>query len=149
MYRDIAPGVEYDVRMATLDAGPESTWADLLLTLGCANDTPIGYLIPYTFVVPVGVDTYTVGIWDHTAGVPVDHLGEYSVTLTDDGSGALITNRTVLRRIVTLLEQAASGLPEGQRLVAGMWESGADGGDLWTDFEPAGWRDASGYLGCH
>ena len=149
VYRDIAPWVEYDVGMATLDAGPESRWADLLLTLGCVNDTPIGYLFPYTFVVPTGMDTYTVGIWDHTAGVFVDHLGDYPITLTDDGSGLFITNRVVLRRIVNLLEKAVSGLPEGQRLVAGMWEGGADDGGLWTDFEPAGWRDASRYLGCH
>ena len=149
VYRDIAPGIEYDERMATLDAGPESTWADLSLTLGCVNDTPIGYLFPYTLVVPAGVDTYTVGIWDQTAGVSVDHLGDYPVTLTDDGSGLFITNRVVLRRIVNLLEQAASGLPEGQRLVAGMWESSADDGGLWTDFEPGGSRDALRYLGCH
>ena len=148
-YRDITPGIEYDVRMAILDADPESIQADLSLTLGCANDTSIGYIIPYTFVVPAEVDTYTVGIWDYTAGTWVDDLVDYPVILTDDGVGVFITNRAVLRRIVTLLEQAASGLPEGQRLVAGMWESSADNDGLWSDFEPAGWRDASRYLGCH
>ena len=149
VYRGIAPGIEYDVRMATLDAGPDSIWADLSITLGCVNDTPIGYIFPYTFVVPAWVDTYTVGIWDHTAEAFVDRPNDYPAALTDDGSGVFITNRTVLRPIVTLLEQAASGLPEGQHLVAGMFDSSVDDGGLWTDFEPAGWRDASRYLGCH
>ena len=149
VFRDIAPGIEYDVRMATLDADPKSTWTDLSLTLGCLNDTPVGYLYPYTFVVPAGVDTYTVGIWDHTAGTFVDDLRDYPAILTDDGSGLYISNRAVLRGIVTLLEQATSGLPEGQRLVAGMWESSVDGGGLWADFKPAGSRDALRYLDCH
>ena len=148
VYQSIAPGVEYDVRMATLDAGPESTWADLTFTLGCAGGTPIGYLHPYTFVVPDGVGKYTVGIWDDTAGTFVDGLDEQPALLTDDGGGLYIINRTVLRRIVALLEQAISGLPEGQGLVAGMWENSGDDG-LWADFEPAGAQDALSYIGCH
>ena len=116
--------------------------------MGCVNDTPIGYLFPYTLVVPVGVDTYTVGIWDQTAEMFVDRLGDHPVALNDDGSAVFITNRAVLLGIGALLEQAASSLPGGQRLTAGMWESSTDD-CLWTDFESAGSRDALRYLGCY
>ena len=148
VYQGIAPGTEYDVRLATLDASPKSAFGDLSLTLGCVNDTPIGYLFPYTLVVPAGVDTYTVGIWDQTAEMFVDRLGDHPVALNDDGSAVFITNRAVLLGIGALLEQTASGLPEGQRLTAGMWESSTDDG-LWTDFESAGSRNALRYLGCY
>ena len=149
VYQDIAPGIEYDVKLATLDASPKSAFSDLSLTLGCVNDTPVGYLLPYTLVVPAGVDTYTVGIWDQTTEMFVDRLGDHPVALNDDGSGVFITNRAVLLGISTLLEQAAAGLPEGQLLTAGMWESSTDDDGLWTEFESAGSREALRYLGCY
>ena len=120
-----------------------------MLSLGCLNDIPVGYLYPYTFVVPAGVDTYAIHIWDYTAETFVDDLTDHPAILTDDGAGLYITNRAILRGIVTLLEQAASGLPEGQQLVTGMWDSAASDDGLWSGFEPAGLRDALRYLDCH
>ena len=147
--RDLVPGVEYDVKMASLDADPSKEGDDLSLTLGCLNSLPVGYILPYNLHIPANVDAYMVGIWDVVRAVWVDRGRERSVTLTDDGSGAYISNRAVLREIVGFLKKSSSGLPADHGLSVILFDSDTDGVDYWSEFDAAGVADALRYLGCH
>ena len=147
--QDLLPGVEYDVRMASLDADPSRSGDDLHLTLGCLDSLPVGYIFPYNQHIPANVDEYMVGIWDDGRAVWVDHGGERSVILTDDESGAYIVNRALLSEIVGFLKRSSSGLPAGHVLNVILYDSDTDGIDYWSEFDGAGVADALRYLGCH
>ena len=144
-------GVEYDVRMASLDADPNREGADLYLTLGCLNSQPIGYLWPYSLHVPANLDEYMVGIWDRSKGDWVGPVVETSLTLADGETGIYITNRVTLREIVRLLKMSSAGLPTTQDLNAIVYDSSTEVDEFyfWSEFDAAGVADALHYLGCH
>ena len=150
VYRDIAPGIEYDVRIATLDADPSRTGNDLFLVLGCVDSIPVGYIYPYDSPFPANMDAYKLGIWDGLNGVWVDQGIDATMTFTDDGGGVYISNRAYLREIVRLLKRASSGLPEEQYLSVILYDSNTAGtADYWSGFNTAGVADTLRYLGCH
>ena len=149
-YRTNTPGVDPDVRIVTLDSDPNTTLNDLYLTLGCISGNPLAYLFHYSDVYPEGMDRYTIGLWDSEAGVFTDDGADYPTAFTDFGDGIYIQNRAVVRSIIALLEQTANGLPSGQTLVAGVWDSSGNGTqELWSAFDPAGLDDALDYLDCY
>ena len=118
--KDMGLGVDYDVRIATLDSDPTSTLpGEIYLSLGCLNDVPWGWLTPYTLVVSADIDTFAVGIWDRKSEKFVDDIPNQPAVRTDDESGLYISNRVVLSGVTRLLRQAASSLPQGQVLTAG------------------------------
>ena len=149
MAKDLGLGSDYDARFATLDADPTNTISgEIFLSLGCVDDVPGGWLTPYTFIVSAYVDTFSVGIWDRGTEKYVENIPNQPATRMDDGSGLYISNRGVLSEITRLLREAASGLPQGQVLTAGMWTSGVDGSGMWAVFNADGLQDALDYLGC-
>ena len=142
-------GLDYDVKMASLDADPNLEGADLYITLGCLGPLPVGYLVLYDRNISLSIDEYKVGIADDVKRDWVDHGVTTAANLTDDNQGVYISNRASLREIVRLLKLSASGLPEGQQVTALVYESGADGVDYWAEFNAAGVADALRYLSCH
>ena len=144
------PGVEWDVKFASLDADPAVGLGEvsLILTLGCLSDSPIFLLSGYSAEDLTEADTYTVGIWDYqkqefSAG------GAYrQPTLNEFGISLVVENRLIVREIAGLLNQAAAGLPEGQVLVAGIWNSQGSL-SLWSDYTADGLEDALHYLDCY
>ena len=148
--KDLGLGTDYDVRVATLDADPTPTTSgEIYLSLGCLNDIPFSWLTPYTLVVPADIDTFAVGIWDRESGKIVDNIPFNQPAIrTDDESSLYISNRVVLSGMTRLLREAASGLPQGQVLTAGMWKIGVNGSGLWADFDADGLQDALDYLEC-
>ena len=147
--KDVDPKTEHDVKIATLDADPELAQGDIALSLVCIDNLPVAYLSPYSLVVPEGVDTYGVAIWDRTKQEWVDGIADQVAEQTDDGSQLFITNRAVLRSIINTLWRAAAGLPEGQAFAAGMWPSGQVDTRLTASFDPKGLEDALEHVGCH
>jgi hypothetical protein len=147
--KDLGLGTDYDVRIATLDADPTTAISgEIYLSLGCLGDVPFGWLTPYTLVVPADIDTFAVGIWDRKSAKFVDDIPDQPAVRNDDESSLTISNRVVLRGVTRLLRQAASGLPQGQVLTAGMWKRGAHDIGMWADFDADGLQDALDYLGC-
>lgn len=148
-YRNEDPEREFVVKIATLDADPSQAWGDLALALGCINDHPVGYLVPYSFEVPANIDTWTIGVWDRTAERWDDDFPIHPAVVTDDGSGVYITNRAIMYSIVELLGNADAELTQSQAFSAGMWASATDESGLWGSFNPEGLQDALDYLGCY
>ncbi|MYC38089.1 MAG: hypothetical protein F4X66_14415 [Chloroflexi bacterium] len=149
--KGIDPDTAYEVRVATLDATPDSADQDLAFSLGCIGPTQVGYLSPYSGEMLDYVDTFVFGIWDDAAGEYLaDHEHFYSSpVLTDDGLSIYITNNAQLRQIITTLTHAAEGMEPAQSLVSGMWDQDDDDDfGLWSEFDSAGIGDALWYLGC-
>lgn len=149
VYEDLDPGADYDIRAATLDADPRFTWGDLALSLTCINEQPVGYLSPYSLMVPVGADTYAAGIWEVVTGEWADRVSSPTALLTDEGSSLIILNRATLLSILTLMNRTASGLPQGQEFSAGIWTSHSDDPGIWGSFDPRGLEDGLEHLGCY
>ena len=146
-----APGVEYEVKVATLDATPNASSKDLYLSLACLDDIPLMYLGAYGLEVPSWVVSYSFEIWDETREDWVGGAPEYfDPTLTDDGASIYITNRSEQREILSALRGAAGSLPDGHILVAGMWPSveSDDQHGLVSALDSSGIGDALRYLGC-
>ena len=149
--REIDPTTAYEIRVATLDATPDSPDQDLAFSLGCIGPTQVAYLSPYSGEILDYVNTFVFGIWDASdSAYLANHENIYSSpVLTDDGSSIYITNIAQLRQILATLTFAADGLETGHLLIAGMWESDNDTVvGLWSEFDPAGIDDAIRYLGC-
>ena len=108
----------------------------------------MAWLTPYTFIVSADIDTFAFGIWDLGSEKFVDDIPNQPAVRTDDGSALYISNRVVLSGMTRLLREAASGLPRGQALTAGMWASGVGDSGMWGDFNADGLQDALDYLGC-
>ncbi len=62
--KEIDPNTAYEIRVATLDASPESADQDVAFSLGCIGPTQVAYLSPYSGEMLEYVDTYVFGIWD-------------------------------------------------------------------------------------
>jgi hypothetical protein len=148
--KDLGLGTDYDVRIATLDADPTTAISgEIYLSLGCLGDVPLGWLTPYTLVVSADIDTLAIGIWDRKSEKFVDAIPNQPAVRTDDASGLFISNRVVLSGVTRLLRDAASGLPQGQALTAGMGGKSSDGTTwMWADYDVDGLLDALNYLGC-
>ena len=145
------PGVEYEVRIATLNAIPNVPSQDLFLSLACLGDfLRVVYLSPYSLVVPSWVASYSFGIWDDTEGVWAGDTVEYFGPLvTDDETSIHIMNRAEQREILGVLRGAAESLPDGHVVVAGMWPSAeATQSGLMSVFDPRGIDDALRHVGC-
>ena len=119
--KEIDPGTAYEIRVATLDAPPESPDQDLALSLGCVGPTQVAYLTPYSGEILDYVDSYVFGIWDVSEDAYLDgHVHfYYSPILTDDGASIYITNNAQLRQILATVAYAAGGLQPEQSLLAG------------------------------
>ena len=142
-----APGVEYEVRIATLDALPNVPSKDLFLSLACLGDfLRVVYLSPYSLVVPSWVASYSFGIWDDTEGVWAgDTLEYFGPLVTDDGTSIHIMNQAEQREILRVLRSTA----DRQVVVAGMWSSAeSTQPGLMSDLDPRGIDDALRYVGC-
>ena len=144
-------GFDSQAKVATLDAIPTGWAADLSLSLGCIGGIGVGYLTPYSWVVPPSVDTYVVGMWNRKTGAWVDDdLRSYKNPLfTDDGSAIYVSNKTQLRQIIGILEKANQNRNPDLALNVGMVDSkNEDVTALWGEFDPTGLQDALQYLPC-
>ena len=149
--KGIDPDTSYEVRVATLDATPDSADQDLAFSLGCIGPTQVAYLSPYSGEILDYVDTFVFGIWDDAAGEYLaDHEHFYSSpVLTDDGLSIYITSNAQLRQIIATLTHAAEGMELAQSLISGMWDQDNDDDfGLWSEFDSVGIGDALRYLGC-
>ena len=149
--KGIDPDTSYEVRVATLDATPDSADQDLAFSLGCIGPTQVAYLSPYSGEILDYVDTFVFGIWDDAAGgYLADHEHFYSSpVLTDDGLSIYITSNAQLRQIIATLTRAAEGVEPAQSLISGMWDQDNDDDfGLWSEFDSVGIGDALRYLGC-
>ena len=118
--QELDPSNEYVVRVAVLDADPSQT----------------SYVYHQH--------------WDNTSEMFVDGglLAQLAIT-TEDGAAVYVQNRATLDLAIGMLRRVSSGmLPRGQVFYAGMWASGSDDAGLGAEFDPDGWQDALGYLGC-
>ena len=148
--KGIDPDTSYEVRVATLDATPDSVDQALAFSLGCIGPTQVAYLSPYSGEILDYVDTVVFGIWDDADG---EYLADHdhffsSPVLTDDGGSIYITSNAQIRQIINTLSRAAEGLEPAQALISGMWDQDEDDFGLWSEFDSAGIGDALRYLGC-
>ena len=90
--RDIQPSVDHRVQIATLDADPDALSDDIMFSLGCINGLRVGYLSPYSFEVPDGIDTVAFYIGNSATGAFTDG-GTWSAEITDDGSSMFLTKQ--------------------------------------------------------
>ena len=139
-----------DVKVATLDAISNSLDRDLWLSLVCLGSSRFAYLGTYEYEVPSWVNSHSYGFWDAERGEWSENIIYfYDPILTDDGSSILISGRTQLRQILSMLRTAAGPLPEGYVFVAGMWPGyGSSQRGLVSDFDPTGLNDVLDYLTC-
>ena len=140
-----------DVRMVTLDPKLGAFDQDMVLTLACIETLAGVYLSPNTADSIQSIDTAYFGIWDSVTRQysETTELVIPNPTFTDDLSEIYIFNQSQARQIINILRTAARGLPYGQTLVAGLWDSTDDNtSDLWSHFDPAGLDQVLDYLHC-
>ena len=143
-------GLDVQVGIVTLDASVRVWAGDLSLTLGCLGSTKVAYLSPYSFLMPVGMDRYTVGVWNDQSQTWVEDQTETyrNPTITDDGSSIYIINNSQIRQIVSVLHHAGANQNPDLVKGAGIWDSTKYEGELWSDYDPTGLEDALNYLPC-
>ena len=139
------------VQVATLDSVPGERPAQLSLSLACVDDLRIGYLSPYSGVVPYWADAYVIGMWnerrnDWRGGDPEKYRDPL---VTGDGSEIYTPSQAQLNRILRALEKAALNESPDLVLRAGILDSGSEEREgLWAEFEVTGLQDALRYLPC-
>ena len=145
-----AQGMRQDARSATLDAVPGAWASELSLSLACLAGIKAAYWSPYTFSVPMEVDTYAIGIWDNSTASWIE--GEvrfyYDPVLTDDGAEIYISNQAQVNQMFSILQKAAQLQNRHQTMHAGMYDSNDDGIELWGEFDVTGLAAAAAYLPC-
>ena len=117
----------------------------------CIDGVRIGFLSPYSGLVPPKADAYFVGVWNKRRDdlVERDSRLYFHPTLTDDGSEIITGSQSQLRRILRLLGAAARNDNPDLVLVAGIFDSrGEELEGVWGEFDPAGLDDVLRYLPC-
>ena len=146
-----AMGMDVPISVATLDSSLLGTFQDLSLSLGCIGLTNLAYLTPYSFVVPSSVDTYTIGVWDTSAGEwESDQVLRISNPgLTDDKAAVFISSNAQIREIVDILKGADANQKPELVLTGGIFDGATEDGEgVWGEFVPTGLEGALDYLPC-
>ena len=135
------------VKSAMLDADPRVADGDFALSLVCMDGLPIVRLIPYTYVVLPGIDSYSFIVWDDIAEEIVTSTDTLLTLLNSDGSAVVVPHRATVNTIVNYMLMSIDLRP-GLLLAATMWDSSEEVPDLWAIYDASGVRDALHYLEC-
>ena len=149
--KEISPDTSHEVRVAAMDADPDSVGQDLIFTLGCVGPTQVAYFFSNRGRMPDDLDALTFGIWDDDAGGYLEgHEHTYFNPARVEGDvGIYITGYAELRQVIATLVHAAKGMEPSQLLMSGMWDQDYDDAfGLWSGFDPAGLGVVLRYLGC-
>ena len=149
--KEMSPDTSDEVRVAFLDADPDSVGRDLIFSLGCIGPTQVAYFFSNRGRMPDYLDAFTFGIWDDDAGEYLEghEHTNFNPVRVDGDVGVYITSDVELQPIIDTLVHAAEGMEPAHLLVSGMWDQDSgDAFDLWSGFDPAGLGSALRYLGC-
>ena len=149
--RENVGGNASQFRVASLDPGLDAKHDGVSLTLACAKERPVLYVVPTTLTVPSWMDTVIVGIWDPGRDDWIkDRVFLYNdLRITDDGAAVLIHLRSQVNKMLDALKFVNRNLSKGMYLEVGMMEleGGVEDG-YWGKFDVAGLNDALSYLEC-